>query len=709
MRRLALLAALLIGCTASTPAAVSPSPTTTVTSSPTATPKPTPARARSVALVGSTIVVTGDFRGTGSSQVATLNDPTTDLSLRIGVKDQPADATDAVWMKSDPNFLSLQRAKFAVADVDADGKDDLVALYDSGGDTAKLFVFRSTGSAFVFAGPWWTGSEFTWSRARNIFGGRFSTGRDGLLVTYEDDGARTRFLAFDSTGTAFTLAGTVYDSGPGKLDLRKARFVAGRFAGSAAPDELAALYQTGTKAHVLLFEPASAATGTTQPAGARAYSMRGDLYTTDVDYDLARATVTAADVNGDGRDDLLSLYVGDDGSARVHVFDAAAGFAPANAFSGWASLAAGAVCAGPGSLVTGDWDRDGRADAAVLAPAAAGALRPHVLTSTGSAFSAVSGAQGLSCPVWPLNGLPLGFGDATKRPVYVKIDNNPHARPHYGISKADMVYEWLVEGLTTRLAAVFQSRQPDTIGGVRSVRMTDRPLLPSMGAVLVYSGGGPEELMAINYDASVAKRYIDLSPNYGWGYRVGFREGPYNYFTSWSAVQSAIAAAPDGTQPATVTPWSFLPTADGDPKAGGFAGSVSATTITIPYRELFGVSYQYDAASRTYARFDDGVREVDAANNQVIAAKNIVVIQTEVHFTTQYGLDPAGNPKLEEVLTGSGKGSVFRDGLRQDVTWTRNDIVDVFTLKDASGNVVQLEPGQTWIHVVPNDWSIPSR
>ncbi|HUQ42038.1 MAG TPA: DUF3048 C-terminal domain-containing protein, partial [Candidatus Limnocylindrales bacterium] len=192
------------------------------------------------------------------------------------------------------------------------------------------------------------------------------------------------------------------------------------------------------------------------------------------------------------------------------------------------------------------------------------------------------------------------------------------------------------------------------------------------------------------------------------GYRVPFRPAPYNYFTTFAALKGAIAAAPDGELPALVAPWPFLPTATGDPKAGGFNGSVPATSISIPYRAGFGVGYTYDAGSRSYARAQDGVREVDAATNTVIAAKDVVVILTEVHFTTEFGLDPAGNPKLDMVLTGAGKGVVFRDGLRQDVTWTRPDIVDAFTLRSASGEIVLLSPGQSWIHIVPKDWTIPS-
>jgi hypothetical protein len=710
VRSLALFAALLIGCQSALPVppaspAATPEATvalSTPTPTPTPTPKPVPAKGRSVSALGASFVVTGDFRGTGDTQVAVIDDPTSDLALRISYRDSFADtATPAVWLQSDRDFLSLDRAKVAVADVDADGKDDLVLLYNSGDNTARLFVFRSTGSAFVFAGPWWSG-DLTWSRARNIVGGHFSPGgKDTLLVTYQDDQARMRVLAFDPSGGKFSGPATVYDSGKGQFDLAKTRFAVGRFTRIGGPDQLAALTQSESRAKLVVFDAG--------PDGLQ----RGLVTGTDTDYDVGHAVLQAADLLGNGHDELLSLYTDAAGGARVHVFDLSSAptssLTPLMGWDGWAALPAGAVCGGRGALAIGDWDRDGRADAAALAPAL-GLVRATVLATETSSFTVSStGDAALRCPTWPLTGLPLGFGDATKRPLYVKTDNNPTARPHYGISKADMVFEWLIEGFTTRLAAVYQSQQPDVIGSVRSVRMTDRHVLPSLDAVLVYSGGGPEELMAINYDANVARRYVDLSPNYGWSYRVPFRPAPYNLFTSYSAVRAAMAAAPDADQPAIVASWRFLRTSTQDTLAGGFASSVPATELTIPYRAFFGVSYRYDAATHAYARFDDGVREVDGATGQAIAARNIVVIQTEVHFTTDFGLDPAGNPKLEEVLIGSGKGVVFRDGRRQDVTWSRDHIISAFTLRDAAGQVVELEPGQTWVHVVPTDWTISSQ
>jgi hypothetical protein len=431
--------------------------------------------------------------------------------------------------------------------------------------------------------------------------------------------------------------------------------------------------------------------------------------TADGEYDLRNASVVAADVTGDGKDDVLSLYGDPAGSAKLHVFDAAASFQPSNSWTGWAALPAASACAGATALLVGDWNGDRRIDALGLAPTDGVQPRSVLLRNLGTAFRLTATTEETLCPRWPLTGMPLGVGPATKRPLYVKIDNNPTARPHYGITKADQVYEWLVEGLTTRLAAVYHSRDPDVLGSVRSVRMTDLPIVPSLDGALVYSGGGPEELMSLHYDDAVAHRYIDLRPGYGWGYRVGFRPAPYNYFTSFEALRGALGAAPNADQPARVAEWDFLPPSVSDPLAGGFATSAAASSITVPYRALFGVSYQYDAGSRAYARFNNGVREIDGENREPVAAKNIVVILTDVHFTTAFGLDPAGNPKLDMALTGTGPGIVFRDGRRQEVTWTRPDIFDAFTLKNAAGEAVRLSPGQTWIHIVPNDWTIPSQ
>src|SRR6266508_1647321 len=711
VRLLALSLAALTACSGPLPS-TSPEPSNAAASAPTQSPTPTPTPrpltdVRSVGVFGTSVAASGDFSGPGKSQIALLQDPLRDSSVKITVRDANADGetfSESTWLTTAPRSFMISRAKFVVADVTFDGKDDLVALYDAGENRSSLLVFKSTGTAFMPPEQWWLGQDYPWSRARYVMAGKFAAnGHDAVLVAYQDEGFDMRIHYFDSSGSAFTFGGSqgVYDSGPGQVDLSRVRFVVGRFTRSGGAQQLAALYQyPNARVRLNVFDPS--------PSGL--VLQTGVYKTAEGEYDLARASVVAADVTGDGKDDLLSLYGDPDGSAHVHVFDSAAGFRPSNSWTGWATLPAASTCGGATALLVGDWNGDRRVDALGLAPTDGTPARSALLRNLGTSFKVTATTEETLCPRWPLTGLPLAIGDSpTKRPLYVKVDNNPTARPHYGISKADQVYEWLVEGLTTRLAAVFQSRDPDVIGSVRSVRMTDLPVVPSLGAALVYTGGGPEELMALHYDEAVAHRYIDLRPGFGWGYRVGFRPAPYNYFTTYRALQDAMTNAPDADQPANVPAWDFLPPTITDPLAGGFAGSVAASSISVPYRALFGVRYQYNEGARTYARFDDGVREVDAASGEAIAAKHIVIILTEVHFTDAFVLDPACNPKLDMVLIGTGEGSVFRDGKRQDVTWSRPDIFDVFTLRNQTGDTVRLAPGQTWIHIVPKDWTIPSQ
>ncbi|HKY51674.1 MAG TPA: DUF3048 domain-containing protein [Candidatus Limnocylindria bacterium] len=655
---------------------------------------------------GRSVAASGAFSGPGKSQIAVVQDEKRDQSLKITMREANADGetfSESTWLTLGPRSFNLDRAKFVVADATFDGNDDLVALFDWGEHRSTLFVFKSTGSAFMPPEQWWLGEGYLWSRARYVLAGKFSAnGRDSLVVAYQNPDFELRLHHFESDGAKFTFHGSQgsYRSGPGQFDVSRMRFAVGRFTRNTGLQQIAALYQGDKeRVRISLFDPS-----------ADGFALQSNVYeTNEGEYDLGRASIVAADATGDYKDDLISIYGEPDGSARVHVFDAGATFRPANSWSGWASLPAVSTCAGATAALVGDWNGDRRVDLLGLAPTDGVAARSTVLRNMGGSFKLTATNEEVLCPRWPLTGMPLAGGSATKRPLYVKIDNNPTARPHYGITKADQVYEWLVEGLTTRLAAVYQSRDPDVLGSVRSVGMTDLPIVPSLGGALVYSGGGPEELMAIHYDDAVAHRYIDLRPGYGWGYRVPFRPAPYNYFTTNRLLQGAMAAAPDADQPAIVPAWDFLPPTVTDPLAGGFRDSVPATSITVPYRALFGVSYRYDEASKTYARFNNGVREIDGENGEAVAAKNIVIILTAVHFTTAFGLDPAGNPKLDMALTGTGPAIVFRDGKRVDATWTRPDIFDVFTLSTGAGEAVRLAPGQTWIHVVPNDWTIPSQ
>jgi hypothetical protein len=90
-----------------------------------------------------------------------------------------------------------------------------------------------------------------------------------------------------------------------------------------------------------------------------------------------------------------------------------------------------------------------------------------------------------------------------------------------------------------------------------------------------------------------------------------------------------------------------------------------------------------------------------------IAAKNIVVINTDI-ITTTVQEDAGGAFSLDMRLTGTGPATMFRDGRRQDGTWYRASWFDPFTFVSQQGERMLLSPGQTWLHIVPTEWQIPS-
>ena len=60
-------------------------------------------------------------------------------------------------------------------------------------------------------------------------------------------------------------------------------------------------------------------------------------------------------------------------------------------------------------------------------------------------------------------------------------------------------------------------------------------------------------------------------------------------------------------------------------------------------------------------------------------------------------------------LVGTGNAEVFRDGQRQDATWTRASDGVAFTFTNRQGEQIKFNPGQTWIHIIPTEWTVSSK
>lgn len=313
----------------------------------------------------------------------------------------------------------------------------------------------------------------------------------------------------------------------------------------------------------------------------------------------------------------------------------------------------------------------------------------------------------------PINGKMFTVAEREawekRTPIAIMIENSVDARPQSGLGSADVVYEAIAEGGITRFMAVMYcgAQATDTIlAPVRSARTYfidwastyQRPLythvgganLPgpsdALGQLNTYGWVGDNNLnqfsigfptFARNYDRITlpdgkplaTEHTMETSTERLWKYAAENRK-----ITAWAGK-------------ANFQPWTFKDDSEAD-------GAVA----TISYEfwdgfKDFGVQWNYDANTNTYARVMGGQNHVDLNTNQQIMAKNVVVL-----MTTERG--PINEAKhMLYTTTGTGQALIFRDGEAIQATWSKasREAPLQFLVR---GQAVEMGRGLTWISVV---------
>jgi hypothetical protein len=273
-------------------------------------------------------------------------------------------------------------------------------------------------------------------------------------------------------------------------------------------------------------------------------------------------------------------------------------------------------------------------------------------------------------------GLPT-FEDRNRPAIVVKIDNVEDARPPVGINRADIVFEELVEGGLTRLAAVFHSQGADPVGPVRSARSTDVHLFPMLNHPLFANSGGNG---GVRYEMSQST-LVDAGNSAvpAAYYRDDNREVPHNLFTSTTELWKNTGNQ-GGTPPPFFSfraPNAALPTS---------AQPIKGVTIRFPTR------IDYDWNGTGWVRTQSGRLHVDSAGAQ-IAPTNVIV---QFVSYKQSNADP-NSP--EAVVIGSGDAWILTAGHMILGTWSRKDDQSIPIYTDGDGNPITLTPGTTWIEL----------
>jgi hypothetical protein len=284
-------------------------------------------------------------------------------------------------------------------------------------------------------------------------------------------------------------------------------------------------------------------------------------------------------------------------------------------------------------------------------------------------------------PVAPLTGLVDPSGASLTRPAMtVKVENTPDSRPQAGIDQADVVYEEVVEGNITRFVTIFNSRIPDTIGPVRSVRQQDPDIVWPIGGIFAYSGGTQDNVDLINAAPVNAVDETAGKPN---GAMVRNapgqppRDAPHNLYAIGPRLLD-LGGTPKPPPPL----FQYLP-ATAPPAVG-----TPVQSARIGFVQGYDPTYTWDAGSHTWKRSQSGVPFTVVGGAQVAPA-NVVV-----QFT-----DYAGVSNGQTV--GQGEVWIFSDGVLRKGTWMRPDKTQPARYVDAAGQPLLLRPGSTWVELLP--------
>jgi Protein of unknown function (DUF3048) N-terminal domain/Protein of unknown function (DUF3048) C-terminal domain len=295
---------------------------------------------------------------------------------------------------------------------------------------------------------------------------------------------------------------------------------------------------------------------------------------------------------------------------------------------------------------------------------------------------------------WPLTGMTASAAGAAAPILLVKVENDPAARPQWGLEQADIVVEELVEGGITRFAALYQSRLPATIGPVRSVRHVDADLAAPVADVFAYSGGAAVTLAYLASELASLPRVTEGAPGF---FRDTSRLPPRNLFLHPARLLAG--------EPVTAARGRTLVSAPFAPAAQASAvGTTPASSLVLRFSPTEQSSWTHTTGG--WVRSEAGVPAISASGVR-LTAQNVLVLRVQ---TTDAGYqDPAGHFVPETLLTGTGDGLLLRAASTLDVTWSKSAVDQPIVLTSATGSPVTLLPGTTWVELLPTSGSLTVR
>ena len=243
----------------------------------------------------------------------------------VGAYDNGARVMDLWTFVSDGNSFSsvrrsysgtggsweLSRSRMLAADVNGGGKDDIVGIYDYGDGVISMWSFISNGADFTTAHRSYLGCSGCWdlSRSQILAADVNGDGKDDIIGIYSYGGGKIRMWNFISNGTDFADVHKSFEGCAACWQLSRSQVVAADVNRDGKTDIVGAYDYGGSRMGMWDF----ISNGTDFSTATRSYTGCSGCW------DLSRTRMVAADVNADNKDDVIGIY--DYGDATMGMWD----------------------------------------------------------------------------------------------------------------------------------------------------------------------------------------------------------------------------------------------------------------------------------------------------------------------------------------------------------------------------------------------------
>lgn len=292
-----------------------------------------------------------------------------------------------------------------------------------------------------------------------------------------------------------------------------------------------------------------------------------------------------------------------------------------------------------------------------------------------------------------LTGEYISEKTAKQRPFAVIINNIEYANQHQeGTSKIDVLYEALAEGGITRMLGVFQGADKiKRLGSVRSARHYFVSFASEWDAIFCHFGQTSYAISKI--EELGVDNLSGLSAIGGVVYKRDYSvKAPHNVYTSGEKMMKGAKQLKYSTKFDEEKMAKHFDFYEEDME---LSSEDETSYVYLPFSDYSVCYLKYDQESGEYKKFEYRAKHKDHKNDKQLSFKNVIV-----QLVKETNIDRNGYQHLY-LHKRKGKGYYITNGKRISIEWRKNEEKGTMCYYDTDGNVLNINPGKTYIAAYP--------